>query len=107
MRCWAPGQSCTLRWTLAEWPTLAQGRRILIWATLHAQPGGVVVMRRRRVAGLLVALLAVPACAPKVKRQPLVRAAPPATEWPRPEVMELAERAWRCGWQSGEFSYPL
>jgi len=64
-------------------------------------------MRRRRVAGLLVALLAVPACAPKVKRQPLVRAAPPATEWPRPEVMELAERAWRCGWQSGEFSYPL
>jgi hypothetical protein len=63
---------------------------------------GVAVVRH--FAGLLVALLALPACAPKVKRQPFVRAVPRASEWPRPEVMELAERAWRCGWQSGAFS---
>jgi L,D-transpeptidase catalytic domain len=54
-----------------------------------------------RFAGLLVALLAVPACAPKVKRPPLVNAVPRATEWPRREVMDLAEKAWRCGRASG------
>jgi L,D-transpeptidase-like protein len=60
-----------------------------------------------RFAGLLVALLAVPGCAPKVKRLPLVSAVPRSTEWPRPEVMDLAERAWRCGRASGEFDSPM
>ena len=60
----------------------------------------------KRFSGLLVALLLVPACAPKVKRPPLVSAVPRA-EWPRPEVMDLAERAWRCGRASGEFDSPM
>jgi hypothetical protein len=33
------------------------------------------------------------------------RAASP--EWPRPEVLELALRAWRCGRAAGQFASPL
>jgi len=53
---------------------------------------------------VVAALLAVlPGCAPKkVKRAPIVYRAPDTT-WPRPEVFEVAERAWRCGWAAGEF----
>lgn len=61
-----------------------------------------------RLVGLVVVLLAMSACAPKVKRRPVARPAPrAAAEWPRVEVMEAAERAWRCGRQSGEFASPL
>src|SRR5262245_46931451 len=66
-----------------------------------------VVAVASRVAGVLVALLAVTACAPKVRRHPVVSAVPRSTEWPTPEVMELATRAWSCGYASGEFSSPL
>jgi L,D-transpeptidase catalytic domain len=72
----------------------------------HALAGEVVAVVNR-VAGVVVALLAVTACAPKVRRHPVVSAVPRSTEWPRPEVMDLATRAWRCGQASGEFSSPM
>ncbi len=60
-----------------------------------------------RCAGVLLALVAVTACAPTVRRQVRVSVAPRSAEWPRPEVMDLAERAWRCGAASGEFATPI
>ncbi len=56
---------------------------------------------------LLVLALHVAGCAPRVKRR--VAYLPPVaqTDWPRPEVLDLAMRAWRCGVQEGEFSSPL
>jgi hypothetical protein len=64
------------------------------------------------VAGRAVVLLAVvvviPACAPKRPR--VVRAATiPVTlsEWPRPEVLDAAMRAWECGRQEGDFGSGL
>jgi len=57
---------------------------------------------------LLALALHVAGCAPRVKRR-VVYARPPVvqTDWPRPEVLDLAMRAWRCGLQEGEFSSSL
>jgi len=60
-----------------------------------------------RCVVVLLAVVAASGCAPKKVRRPPVVAVPRDPEWPRPEVLALAERAWRCGYQSGEFSSPL
>ncbi len=63
------------------------------------------------VVGHCVALLLViqgaTGCGPKKPKRARAVWTPPPAEWPRPEVMELAERAWRCGRASGEFESPV
>jgi hypothetical protein len=65
-----------------------------------------VVAVANRVVAVVVVLAAISACGPKVKR-PIVAPVARSVAWPRPEVMDLAERAWRCGRQSGEFPSPM
>jgi hypothetical protein len=60
-----------------------------------------------RFVALLVAVQGLAACAPKAKRRPVVQQTYASLPWPRPDVMELAENAWRCAANSGEFSSPM
>ena len=58
---------------------------------------------------LVVLVLYAAACGPPRKRR-VVQLLPPVSQppgWPRPGVMDLAMRAWRCGVQEGEFSSPM
>ena len=58
---------------------------------------------------LVVLALYAAACGPPRKRR-VVQLLPPVSQppgWPRPGVMDLAMRAWRCGVQEGEFSSPM
>jgi hypothetical protein len=57
---------------------------------------------------LVVLALHVAGCAHRVKKRRVAYLPPVVqTDWPRPEVLDLAMRAWRCGLQEGEFSSPL
>jgi len=67
-----------------------------------------VVAVAGRAAVLLAVVVVIPACAPK---RPRVRAAAPVpvarSDWPRPEVLDAAMRAWECGRQEGDFDSSL
>src|SRR5262245_63636608 len=69
-----------------------------------------VVAGMGRCALVLLALYAAVACSPPRKRR-VVQLLPPVPvaqpDWPRPGVLDLAMRAWRCGVQEGEFSSPI
>src|SRR5262249_60724007 len=67
-----------------------------------------VVAVAGRAAMLLAVVVVVPACAPRTKVR--ARTAPVplvGSEWPRPEVLGAAMRAWECGRQQGDFDSNL
>jgi hypothetical protein len=61
------------------------------------------------VGRLALVVLAVHAagCSPPRKRRVVQLPQVWKTDWPRPEVLELAMRAWRCGLADGDFSSPI
>ena len=68
---------------------------------------GRVVAVAGRVVVLLVVVMVVPACAPRARTRVAARPLPAWSEWPRPEVLDAAMRAWDCGRQEGEFDSGL
>jgi len=67
-----------------------------------------VVAVAGRAAVLLAVVVVVPACAPRTKIR--ARTAPVpllGSEWPRPEVLGAAMRAWECARQQGDFDSSL
>jgi L,D-transpeptidase catalytic domain len=66
-----------------------------------------VVVVAGRAAVLLAVVVVIPACAPSRPRVRAVAIPLARSDWPRPEVLDAAMRAWECGRQEGDFDSGL